>query len=366
MEPTVITVSLPHQSYPIVIGTAVRRRFPEYFAATGCRRAFWVTDANVAQHWQAELDALRDPNTELIILPPGEEHKRLSTIEALCRRLVALGVERGDTLVACGGGVIGDIAGFAASVYQRGIAFIQIPTTLLAMVDASVGGKTGVDLPEGKNLVGTFHQPAFVLADPDFLKTLPSRELTSGFAEVIKTALIGDVELFAELSTFTERGSDISSFPYHYIERCVRFKSNLIVEDETDKGRRAILNFGHTLGHALEAAGDYQILKHGEAVFWGMTVAVDLSTELGLLKASTVGQIIAVIQPFLPTLPRLDFTSSQLIELIHRDKKVQGGKPRFILIEDLAKPLIVDDVTETPLIAALEKLRHKMGSMRSK
>ena len=270
MERTV-KVALPERSYRVIIGSEVRRKFPEIFKREGKGRAFWVTDRNVADAWGAEIEALcEDSPSWIIILPPGEDQKTLSTVENLCRKFVSLGVERGDTLVACGGGVIGDIVGFTAASYLRGISYVQIPTTLLAMVDSSVGGKTGVDLPEGKNLVGAFHQPLFVLVDVDFLQTLPLREFRSGFAEVIKTAVIGDEELFAELKSNTKRcfNKDAECL-VRVVEACVAFKAEVVVGDEKEGDLRRILNFGHTIGHALEALGNYRSLKHGEAVFWG-------------------------------------------------------------------------------------------------
>jgi 3-dehydroquinate synthase len=336
--------------------------FPEYFARTGCRLAFWVTDVHVVEHWKEQIETLRDPTTELMVLPPGEDQKRLSTVEDLCRRLVSMGAERGDAIVACGGGVIGDMVGLAAALYQRGIVFIQIPTTLLAMVDASVGGKTGVDLPEGKNLVGVFHQPAFVLADTEFLNTLPQRELHSGMAEVIKMALIGEPELFAHLVKISEHGYDIFENSSYLIERCVNLKSLIVAQDEREKGRRAVLNFGHTIGHALEAWGGYQTLTHGEAVFWGMVAAIDLSRDLGLLDSAVADHIMTVIQPQLKPIPKLKFQSEQILELMARDKKTRSGRPEFVLLRGVGNAVIGQPLAESDILAALQRLRLIMRS----
>lgn len=357
----VIDVEMPSCSYPIVIGSGVRSRFDDLFRKHASGRPFWVTDENVAQIWGGDLEALRRSSpADWIVLPPGEARKNLATIEMLCRRLAGTGVERSDTLIACGGGVVGDIAGFAAACYLRGIAFVQIPTTLLAMVDASVGGKTGVDLPEGKNLVGAFHQPRFVLADLDFLTTLPEREILSGMGEVVKTAVIGDRELFADLKAAIKQGSELNRYDLKIIERCIIFKMRIVQSDEIEKDVRRILNFGHTVGHALEALGGYDRLKHGEALFWGMTAAVDLSRRTGLLASDTAEEIENLLYSFRRRVPRMDFHPAEVLDFIHRDKKVRSGVVQIILIEDIAQPIIFDRITPEQLLATLHHLRTLM------
>ncbi len=361
LRPTVIEVDLPQRSYPIIIGSGARGRFKDFFREFARGRHFWVTDENVASLWGGDLADLRQSSpADWIVLPPGEGQKNIATVEKLCRRLARAGVERDDTLIACGGGVVGDIAGFAAACYLRGIAFAQIPTTLLAMVDSSVGGKTGVDLPEGKNLMGAFHQPRFVIADLDFLKTLPEREILSGLAEVIKTAIIGDRELFADLKSAASRGFKFHRLYPKFVERCVIFKTQIVRRDETEQDARRLLNFGHTIGHALEAIGGYDRLKHGEALFWGMSVALDLSRRAGLLENSTFEEIENLLLSFQQRIPRIEFEPAEVLELIQRDKKMRSGVVHFILIEDIAKPVISDRITPKRLLEALRRLRTLM------
>ncbi len=320
-------------------------------------------DSHVARLWASDLQALAKTSpAEIIILPPGESRKRLSTIQALCRKLASLGVERGDTLIACGGGVIGDIVGFTAACYLRGIAFVQIPTTLLAMVDASVGGKTGVDLPEGKNLVGAFHQPRLVLVDTDFLTTLPRREFRSGLAEVVKTALLSSGANFAHLRANIEHGFINKRKFEQSLHACITFKSDIVSKDEKEAGLRQILNFGHTIGHALEALGGYRRLKHGEAVFWGISAAVDLSCITNFLSPATAAEIEAFLQPFLKTIPVLDFHPEQILDFLSHDKKVQGGTWRFVLLKNIGEPIITKDVSRGHLLLALKQLRLRTRS----
>lgn len=360
-----INVDLADRSYPVIIGSNARQRFARLFQEHGKGRAYWVTDRNVAEAWDSQLGKLCGKSgDELTILPPGEDQKNLTTIENLCRILVEMGVERGDTLVACGGGVVGDIVGFAAACYLRGISFVQMPTTLLAMVDASVGGKTGVDLPEGKNLVGAFHQPLFVLADVDFLDTLEPREFRAGFAEVIKTALIGDAGLFNDLKGDAhERCFDLdASALIPVIEACVTFKAEVVSKDEREGDQRRILNLGHTIGHALEVLGDYIHLKHGEAIFWGMCAAVDLSVSLNYLPEEKAREIFDVLEPHLWQIPDLHFDDEDVFEYFARDKKVSKGKSHFVLLKDIGESLITDNVTDKQIKTALQRLRERMES----
>jgi 3-dehydroquinate synthase len=364
-EQRTVTLDLAERSYSILVGSEARHRFANLFQEHGRGRAFWVTDRNVAEAWGSQLGKLcGQSGDELTILPPGEDQKKLSTVDGLSSILVNMGVERGDTLVACGGGVVGDIVGFTAACYQRGISFVQMPTTLLAMVDASVGGKTGVDLPEGKNLVGAFHQPLFVVADVDFLETLNPREFRSGYAEVIKTALIGDVGLFDELKgDLQARVFDLEKGALiHIIEACVKYKASVVSQDERESDNRRVLNFGHTVGHALEALGEYSRLKHGEAIYWGVTAAVDLSVSMGLLHKDIAGEIHSVLEPHLAQIPALDFNDDGIFEYFSRDKKVSRGKPNFVLLEGIGQPVITDRVDSKQLEAVLYRLRERMKS----
>lgn len=358
-----VNVAVSGHPYPVAIGSGIRQEFPGFLGRWGRGRAFWVTDQNVSDAWGAELDEVRrDLPADMIILPPGEDQKTLATVERLWRDFARLGVERGDTLIAFGGGVIGDIVGFAAACYLRGVAFAQMPTTLLAMVDSSVGGKTGVDLPEGKNLVGAFHQPKFVIIDVDFLSTLDKREFRAGFAEVVKTALIGNAQLFSDL----KKGAQDLCFRkdanalIRVIEACVRFKAEVVARDEKEADLRRILNFGHTIGHALEALGGYQRLRHGEAVFWGTWAAVDLSASEGFLNRKAADDIFGLLQPHLEAIPRLEFSPEDVFKFLARDKKVRGGIPHFVLLEAVGKPVISGQLKKEHLRKALDGLRRRI------
>jgi len=358
-----IVVKLPEKSYPVVIGSGIRQSFPELFKKNGQGRAFWSTDKNIAEAWGEDLGGLcSKSHTDIIVLPPGEEQKQLATVERICQILISMGAERGDTLVACGGGGVGDISGLAASVYLRGIRYVQVPTTLLAMVDSSVGGKTGVDLPEGKNLIGTFHQPAFVMIDVEFLKTLNEREFRSGFAEVVKTALIGDPKLFKAIQDGTDQlclKRDADAL-IDTISACIKFKSEIVTKDEKETDLRRILNFGHTVGHALEVLGEYTTLRHGEAVFWGMSAAIDLSVQAGSLNFDSGQNIHELLERYLRMIPVVNFRPKEVEELILHDKKVKNGKPVFVLLDDIGKPIITDQVSNVILSNSLEHLKHRM------
>jgi 3-dehydroquinate synthase len=360
----IVQVALPDNPYPVVIGSGVRRRFSELFKKHARGRAFWVSDRHVADAWGEDLGGLcTKSSTDIIILPPGEQQKRMLTVERICQILLQMGAERSDTLVACGGGVVGDLTGFAAAVYLRGVEFVQVPTTLLAMVDASVGGKTAVDLPEGKNLIGAFHQPRFVLVDVAFLETLDERQFKAGYAEVVKTALIGDKNLYdalrGELQTrFLAREPDAMT---QVIEACVRYKADVVARDEKESDLRRILNFGHTFAHALEAFGSYTELLHGEAVFWGISAAVDLSVATGCMQPDRAIEVREFMQPLLRDLPRLRLKPKELTDYLYRDKKVKNGKPHFVLLEDIGKPIVSDAVGEAQIEAAFAGIREKMS-----
>jgi shikimate kinase / 3-dehydroquinate synthase len=297
--------------YPVFLGTGL--------AASGffyprARRRFVVTDENVARAVPFEGD-------ERIVVPAGEEQKTLAGAESLLRRLAQAGAERGDLVVAVGGGVVGDLAGFCAAVYQRGMAHVQVPTTLVAQVDSAYGGKTGVDLPEGKNYAGAYHQPAAVLCDPALLATLPPEELSAGYVEVVKTALIAGGPLWSRVRRGEEVDADV-------IMGCLRTKLAVVAADERDAGRRQVLNLGHTVGHAIEAATSYARYRHGEAVGIGLLVALRLSGREPL-RAEVADLLAARGLP-------LTFGGASVEEvlgLIERDKKRVGGRVPFVLVE---------------------------------
>uniref|UniRef100_UPI001575105F 3-dehydroquinate synthase n=1 Tax=Caulobacter sp. S45 TaxID=1641861 RepID=UPI001575105F len=283
-----VQVDLGGRAYEVHIGTGLIDRAGELLAPhLPRRRTVVVTDRHVADHHGERLAAALEAGgiaVDMIVLPPGEQTKSFAGLEDLIARLLALKLDRGDRIVAFGGGVVGDLAGFAAAIYKRGVDFIQVPTTLLAQVDSSVGGKTAIDTAAGKNLVGAFHQPCFVLADLDVLATLPGRELRAGYGEVLKYGLLGDAAFFGWLEA--NGGAVLAGEAgalAHAVARCVEMKAQIVAEDERESGRRALLNLGHTFAHALESeTGFGEALLHGEAVAVGCALAFRFSAELGV------------------------------------------------------------------------------------
>jgi len=355
-DSTIVEVKLPDNSYPVMIGSGVRNHFSELFEMHAKGKAFWITDKNVADAWGEDLGGLcSNSATDIIILPPGEDQKRVITVERICQILVKMGAERGDTLVACGGGVVGDIVNYEGISYR--VVSVEYFTGL-----ASVGGKTGVDLPEGKNLIGAFHQPKFVLIDVDFLNTLDDREFRSGFAEVVKSALLGDPEYYKWLVTdtwknfFQKQPEALSGV----IEYCVRFKADIVEKDERESDLRRILNFGHTIGHALETLGDFGRLRHGEALYWGLYAAIDLSVICGKLKREDADPIMQFIDEVKNPIPTLSFRQSDVIELLAADKKIKDSKPNFILLEEIGKPVITNQVDVQQIEQVLDQLLARM------
>jgi 3-dehydroquinate synthase len=313
-----------------------------------------VTDENVAGfHLDALQAALAEGNrlAGAIILPPGEATKSFRELEPLCEGLLELGLERGDLVVALGGGVIGDLAGFAAAILRRGVRFVQIPTSLLAQVDSSVGGKTGIDTPQGKNLIGAFHQPVLVLADTDALRTLPARELRAGYAEVAKYGLLGDAPFFDWLERNWGAVFALEAEPLaHAVETSVRAKAGIVGRDETEQGERALLNLGHTFGHAFEAwCGYSDRLLHGEAISIGMCLAFRFSAALGYCDAAAADRVSAHFSAVgLPTrigdIPGEKPDIETLMKLMAQDKKVRQGKLTFILARAVGEAFIARDV----------------------
>ncbi|MGE0856957.1 MAG: 3-dehydroquinate synthase, partial [Hyphomicrobiaceae bacterium] len=324
-----------------------------------------VTDENVAHFHLAALERSLNEEGRLlgsVVLPAGEPTKCFGQLAPLSERLLEMGLERGDLVVAFGGGVIGDLAGFAASILRRGVRFIQIPTSLLAQVDSSVGGKTGINTPQGKNLIGTFHQPSLVLADTDVLSTLPAREMRAGYAEVAKYGLLGDAHFFQwlEQSWRGVFGNDVSSL-IRAIETSVKAKSDIVVRDETESGDRALLNLGHTFGHALEAWTGYsQRLLHGEGVAIGMAMAYRFSEELGLIEPGAAGRVARHLRAVgLPTriadIPGGRADADTLLRLMGQDKKVREGRLAFILVRAIGEAFISRDVPTDRVKAFLER-----------
>ncbi|MCC6193462.1 MAG: 3-dehydroquinate synthase [Burkholderiales bacterium] len=354
---TVVDVGLGGRAYPIHIGRGELARAGPLLAALGARKAVVVTNATVGAHWLAplaqSLAASRIP-CDTIEIADGERHKNFAALEAVLTRLLELRAERKTMLVALGGGVVGDVAGFAAAIYQRGMPFVQVPTTLLAQVDSSVGGKTGINHPLGKNMVGAFHQPRAVLIDTACLATLPVRELAAGLAEVIKHGAIRDADFFAwlERSIDALNARDGEALA-HAIEASVRIKAAIVAADEHEEGERALLNFGHTFGHAIENALGYGEWLHGEAVAAGMVVAAEVSRRLGRIDATAVERLrTLLLRARLPVEPpALGF--ERWMSLMARDKKVSAGAIRFVLLDALGRAAIGADVPEDVLRAAL-------------
>lgn len=357
MEQT-ITVGLGERSYPILIGKGVLKRIGEALQAADIAKRYAVIsdDRVAALYSQRLLDVLRQANiaAELLTFPHGEASKHLATIGVLASQLADRGFDRGDGLIALGGGVTGDITGFLASIYMRGIPFIQVPTSLLAQVDSSVGGKTGVDLPEGKNLIGTFYQPRAVFIDTDVLQTLPRDEFLGGMAEVIKYGASIDAEFFAWLDE--NRSAILALDPsaiVPMIRRCCEMKAAVVEQDEHEGGLRRILNFGHTIGHAVEAASGYQLI-HGFAVAIGMRAVAELAVRGGIAEPSVAEKIVRLLEAYnLPIAMPPDQDRATLRRYLNTDKKTRGGRVFFVLPERIGKVRITDQVNEAEIDAVL-------------
>jgi len=347
-----VRVELGQRSYDIVIGPGLLQRAGEFLQPLKLgKRGIIITDSNVAPLYAEQLrEALKRAGyeTEVLDLPAGETSKSLRQANRLFEKLPALHVDRQSFVIALGGGVVGDLAGFVAAAYLRGLALIQMPTSLLAQVDSSVGGKTGVNLPQGKNLVGSFYQPRLVLADTETLKTLPERELRSGFAEVIKDGAIRDAEFFAWLER--ERANVLSLEPAavaHVVRRCCELKAEIVSADERESGIRAFLNFGHTIGHAMEALSDYVGLLHGEAIAMGMCCAAHLSVKRAGLAPAEAGRIEQLLKASgLPTRLGDKYDIDDLFEAMRLDKKSRNGKVWFVLLKRLGEAVVSDAITD--------------------
>ncbi|OAI28327.1 MULTISPECIES: 3-dehydroquinate synthase [Methylomonas] len=344
------------RSYPIYIGAGLLGQAELLTRHVRSKQVAIVSNDAIAPLYLSKvLAGLGDYQTETVILPDGEQYKTLQYLEKIFDGLLANKFSRNATLIALGGGVIGDMGGFAAACYQRGIAFIQIPTTLLAQVDSSVGGKTGVNHPLGKNMIGAFYQPQCVIADADVLDTLDDRQLSAGLAEVIKYGLIRDPEFLDWLEANMPKllARDKAALAYA-IERSCANKAAVVGEDEFENGVRATLNLGHTFGHAIETGCGYGQYLHGEAVAIGTGFAADLSRRLGYLSDADVARVLAILHAAgLPTRPPTEMSTEQYLDLMAVDKKNVDGKIRVILLEALGKALLPISVERAPLQATL-------------
>jgi 3-dehydroquinate synthase len=351
-----LSLELGTRGYPINIGPGLLGN-PHSFVMARGRACRIVTDRNVAAHYLAPARAALglEPG-HCLVLPAGEAQKTLDNAGRVLDWLLDSGLPRDGVVVALGGGVIGDLAGFAAAICHRGVDFIQVPTTLLAQVDSSVGGKTGVNHARGKNLIGAFHQPRLVVADLDTLKTLPRRELLAGIAEVIKYGLLGDAEFFGQLEASLDAllGLDPATLAAT-VGHCCRMKTRIVAQDEREAGARALLNLGHTFGHAIEAHVGYEGWLHGEGVATGLCMAADLSARLGWLPAAGAARAQALLQRAgLPVRPPKGLSPQRFLELMGHDKKVQSGRLRLVLLKALGTAVVTDAFDPRALQATLE------------
>ena len=338
-----LTVELGSRSYPIHIGQQLLGHADLLTTHIHSRQVMIVTNDTIAPLYLENVrQQLSDFDTAAVILPDGEQYKTLDTLNTIFTALLEQRFNRDCTLVALGGGVVGDITGFAAASYQRGVAFLQIPTTLLAQVDSSVGGKTGVNHPLGKNMIGAFHQPGCVVIDTDTLDTLDDRQLSAGLAEVIKYGLIRDAGFFdwLEANMTALRSRDKQALAYA-IERSCSIKAEIVAADERESGQRALLNLGHTFGHAIETCTGYGNWLHGEAVATGMLMAADLSARHGWLSAEAVQRTKQLLQQAaLPTSPPADMNETQFMNLMAIDKKVVEGELRLVLLKGIGDAIV--------------------------
>ncbi|MGB5201024.1 MAG: 3-dehydroquinate synthase [Sedimenticolaceae bacterium] len=341
-----LTVELGARAYPIFIGTDLIGDSAFYGPYIRGRQVMIVTNETVGPLYLERVEAaLTAYQIGRVVLPDGEQYKTLAVLDQIFTALLEQRFDRRCTLLALGGGVVGDMAGFAAASYQRGVDFIQVPTTLLAQVDSSVGGKTGVNHPSGKNMIGAFHQPRCVIADTATLDTLPDRELSAGLAEVIKYGLIGDAEFFAwlerNMAALVARDTSALAFA---IERSCGDKAAVVAADEREAGQRALLNLGHTFAHAIETGMGYGTWLHGEAVGAGMCMAAAMSARLGWLSDTKVKRTEALIAAAgLPVRPPSEVSAQRLLELMGVDKKVMDGQLRLVLLQDIGRAVVSAD-----------------------
>lgn len=354
-----IPLKTPSATYDITIGSGLLRTLSSRLrklTSGSPFRPFVITSPEIWALWQKSfLSSFKEPPTVLFI-PAGESHKRLRTLESLAEQLATAGADRDALLLAFGGGVIGDLTGFLAAIYMRGIPYVQIPTTLLAQVDSSLGGKTGANLAAGKNLIGSFNHPLAVLADTDLLRTLPPAELRAGLQESIKAGIIYNSSLF----TYMEKNADLilSGDPAaltKVVAASVRVKASVVSQDEKENGLRMILNFGHTIGHAIEAATRYKQLLHGEAVAWGSIAALNVALARKTITPAQHTRMSALILRYGP-IPPFKANAANLVALTHSDKKKRSGTRSFVLPTTIGKTIIVRDITDAELQTATDAM----------
>lgn len=363
---TTIQIRSNQHHYEAVVGSNLLDRIGQLVTekVRGPRCAV-ISDTNVAPHFADRAMkslAAADFQPALITIPAGEKSKSLEQAGEICERMVAAALDRQSFVVGLGGGMIGDLSGFVAAIFERGIPHVQIPTTMLAMVDSSIGGKTGVNTKTGKNLIGAFHHPALVIDDVGLLKTLPRREFNQGFAEIIKHAVIADAEMFekvARASGLRNKSEASETLALQsLIHRNIEIKSNIAEKDERERtGERALLNFGHTVGHAIERAGDYGQFRHGEAISLGIVAACEISAKKARLPQDQRKAIVDLLQSFeLPTRLPPDFPRAKILEAVPFDKKFESGKIRFVVTPAIGSARLSSDVTFEDIRAAIDAL----------
>jgi len=358
-----VRVTVPGHTYDAIIERDLLARVGLHLRelVSEARSVFVVTVRPVRRRWGRKLMASLASagfTAKILEMPDGEPHKKLRSVELLAERLAELGADRDSVLLAFGGGIVGDVTGLVASLYMRGVNLVQIPTTVLAQVDASIGGKTGVNLKAGKNLVGTFHHPLAVLIDPEVLATLPDREFRAGLYESLKCGVIGNPELFARLEradwkNLRRTPDTLESI----ISESVKLKAKVVSADERESGLRRVLNFGHTIGHALETDSGYRRFLHGEAVAWGMIAAAEIAYETRTCSGETSERIIQALLQFGP-LPKVTANSRNILRLLRSDKKTRNGVVHFVLPSSIGKVEVVDNVPEGVVLQAVDRLRE--------
>jgi 3-dehydroquinate synthase len=365
-----VTIALPPHPYDAVIengllqrsGETLRDLFKVIFTVnTSNRSLFVLTVSPVRRKWGKKLLASLSSagfTAKILEMPNGERHKKLATVEKLCEQLSRLGADRNSVIIAFGGGVVGDVAGLVASLYMRGVDLVQIPTTVLAQVDASIGGKTGVNLRAGKNLVGSFHHPSVVLIDPAVLSTLPEREFRAGLYEALKCGVIGKPELFLALENVDIKKLRRDPVKLEWIiTESVKLKAEVVSSDERESGLRRVLNLGHTIGHALESQTAYRHFLHGEAVAWGMIASAKIAAAVGLLENNGAARIVDATRALGP-LPKVQSRSRDILRLLKSDKKTRNGVVHFVLPSEIGKVEIANDIPEQVVIEAVDELRR--------